>query len=82
VNPATGNVARRVGRYEIVRELGRGGMAVVYLARQLDLEREVALKELAVPDAPDLRTNERFLQESRMAASLAHANTEFSATRR
>ena len=38
---------RTVGRYEIVREIGRGGMAIVYLARQRDLDRMVALKELS-----------------------------------
>ena len=36
----------QVGRYEIVRELGRGGMARVHLARQVDLDRLVALKAL------------------------------------
>jgi serine/threonine protein kinase len=34
---------RQVGRYRIVREIGRGGMAAVYLARQVDLDRDVAL---------------------------------------
>ena len=37
-----------VGRYEILHRLGRGGMAVVHLARQIDLDRTVALKELSV----------------------------------
>jgi serine/threonine protein kinase len=43
----TQDVKKRVGRYEIVRSIGRGGMATVYLARQTDLDREVALKELS-----------------------------------
>jgi len=61
------------GRYEIVREIGRGGMAVVYLARDLKHGREVAIKvlpsELATPGG-----SERFLREIRTAAQLAHPN--------
>ena len=38
---------RHVGRYQIMRQIGRGGMATVYLARQTQLERNVALKELS-----------------------------------
>ena len=65
---------RRVGRYEIVREVGRGGTAVVYLARQVDLDRDVALKELAGLHASDPAFIERFLRESRVAGSLNHPN--------
>ena len=62
--------ARTVGRYVIVREIGRGGMAIVYLARQPDLEREVALKELAAFHALDPATAERFSREARVVGSL------------
>ncbi|HEU5263686.1 MAG TPA: serine/threonine-protein kinase, partial [Gaiellaceae bacterium] len=67
-------VERRVGRYEIVREVGRGATAIVYLARQTDLDREVALKELASFHAADAAFVERFLRESRLAGSLNHPN--------
>src|SRR4051795_6403567 len=65
---------RTVGRYGIVRELGRGGMAVVYLARQHDLDRLVALKELAAFHASDPAFARRFVRESRLAGSLVHPN--------
>jgi predicted Ser/Thr protein kinase len=65
-------VVRTVGRYEITRRLGRGGMAVVHLARQTDLDRLVALKELHALDAETPSSARRFLQESRLAGSLAH----------
>ena len=67
-------VLKTVGRYEILREVGRGGMAVVYLARQTDLDRFVALKELAAFHAADHSTVQRFLRESRVAGSLSHPN--------
>lgn len=61
-------------RYRIERELGRGGMGVVYLARELRLDRDVALKVLPPELAalPELR--ERFVREARTAAQLAHPN--------
>src|SRR5881275_3342847 len=68
------DVMRNVGRYEILREIGRGGMAFVYLARQTDLDRHVALKELAAFHAADPAFAERFLRESRVAGSLSHPN--------
>jgi serine/threonine-protein kinase len=62
------------GRYGLERELGRGGMGAVYLGRDLKLDRLVAIKvlppELAV--RPELR--ERFLRETRTAASFSHPN--------
>jgi serine/threonine protein kinase len=68
------DVTRQVGRFEILREVGRGGMAVVYLARQNDLDRLVALKELPAFHAADSDFAERFLRESRIAGSLSHPN--------
>ena len=68
------DVLKTVGRYEILREVGRGGMAIVYLARQSDLDRFVALKELAAFHAADHSIAQRFLRESRVAGSLSHPN--------
>ena len=68
------DVTRTVGRFEILREIGRGGMAVVYLARQNDLDRLVALKELPAFHAADSDFAERFLREARLAGSLSHPN--------
>ena len=67
-------ILKRVGRYELLKEIGRGGMATVYLARQTDLDRFVALKELASLHSADEAFAERFLRESRMAGSLSHPN--------
>ncbi len=61
-------------QYDVIRELGRGGMAVVHLARQRDLQRLVALKELGGFNARDPAFAERFLRESRLAGSLNHPN--------
>ena len=62
------------GRYSIEHELGRGGMGIVYLAREVALDRLVALKLLPpdMAERPDVRA--RFLQEARTAARLSHPN--------
>jgi hypothetical protein len=65
---------RRVGRYVIDRQIGRGGMAIVYLARQETLDRDVALKELSSFHAGEPDMAQRFLRESRLAGSLNHPN--------
>jgi len=65
---------RTVGRYEVVGELGHGGTATVYLARQTDLGRLVALKELSAVQVADPSAARRFVRESRLAGSLNHPN--------
>jgi serine/threonine-protein kinase len=62
------------GRYSIERELGRGGMGVVYLAREVRLDRPVALKLLPPRLAAEPAPRERFLREARLAAKLSHPN--------
>src|SRR5438477_2933567 len=62
------------GRYSIDRELGRGGMGVVYLAREVHLDRSVAIKLLPPDRAAELGLRERFLREARLAAKLSHPN--------
>jgi len=62
------------GQYDIQRELGRGGMGIVLLARDERLERQVALKVLPPSLAEQTDTRERFLREARMAAQLSHPN--------
>ncbi|MEO7368008.1 MAG: serine/threonine-protein kinase [Gemmatimonadaceae bacterium] len=61
-------------RYTIERELGRGGMGIVYLARDITLDRQVALKVLPTDLAENPDTKERFLREARTAAHLSHPN--------
>jgi len=60
------------GGYRIDRVLGRGGMGVVYLANELALDRPVALKLIAPELADDVSFRERFLRETRLAASIDH----------
>jgi len=62
------------GRYSLERELGRGGMGVVYLAREVRLDRPVAIKLLPPSKAIDPKLRERFLREARTAAKLSHPN--------
>ena len=60
--------------YEIIEELGRGGMALVYRAKDRHLEREVAIKVLPFSLAFDAECVERFQREARTAAQLEHPN--------
>ncbi len=66
--------AQTLGDFHILREVGRGGMGVVYEAVQLSLGRRVALKVLPFAATLDARQRQRFLMEARAAAGLHHSN--------
>ena len=63
-----------IGDFEIIREAGRGGMSLVYLARDTVLDREVALKVLGADRSLSETSKQRFLHEARAAAGLNHPN--------
>jgi tRNA A-37 threonylcarbamoyl transferase component Bud32 len=65
---------RRRGGYELIEEIGRGGMGVVYRARQIGLDREVAVKTLRQGPFADASEVTRFRREAAAAASLRHPN--------
>ena len=62
-------IPKSIGRYEVVRRLGHGGMGIVYLGRDPRIGRQVAIKLLHMDDV-----RERFLQEAQSAGRLAHRN--------
>ena len=70
--PLSLSAGSRFGGYLIERTLGRGGMGIVYLARQLELDRPVALKVIRPELAHDEHFRARFRAESRTAASIDH----------
>ena len=74
MNPPRALEGTVLGAYEVGERIGRGGMGEVYLARDVRLERPVALKVLPERFAENERFRERLLRESRLAASLDHPN--------
>ena len=67
-------IGRTLSHYEILEELGRGGMGVVYRARDVKLSRDVALKVLPEALVANDSRKRRFVQEARAAAALKHPN--------
>ncbi|HPU79922.1 HDOD domain-containing protein [Accumulibacter sp.] len=66
-------MSKTIGRFEIVRELGRGAQSIVYLARDPHLQRQVAIKTLHFAHA-DPQQNRQLLDEARMVSQLRHPN--------
>ena len=64
-------MSNKIGRFEIIRELGRGAQSVVYLARDPHLQREVAIKTLHFSH-PDPQKNQQLLAEARLVSQLRH----------
>ncbi|MFB0554091.1 MAG: protein kinase, partial [Phycisphaerae bacterium] len=67
-------IGRKVGSFEIVEMIGRGGMGVVYLARDTKLDRSVAVKSIPAKLADDSTARMRFHREAKLLASLNHPN--------
>ena len=67
-------VGQRIGAYEILEQVGKGGMGVVYRAKDRSLDRDVALKVLLPSLATDPEFEKRFVREARAAAKLDHVN--------
>ena len=67
-------VGQKIGNFEIVEMIGRGGMGVVYLARDTKLKRSVAIKSIPAALAADSTARTRFRREAELLASLNHPN--------
>lgn len=73
-NTLGGVPLKRLGDFRILREIGRGGMGIVYEAIQESLQRVVAIKVLAPAGHPSDRMAQRFIREAQLAANLHHSN--------
>lgn len=73
-NLPPGPTPRQLGRFQVIRELGRGGFGVVFLAHDPRLQRDVALKVPHISGLFDDSLRDRFRREATTAASLKHAN--------
>jgi eukaryotic-like serine/threonine-protein kinase len=67
-------VGQKLGDYEILKMVGQGGMGAVFLARQVSLDREVALKVISSVGGPQAKNLDRFKRESKVLAQISHPN--------
>lgn len=67
-------IGKQLGQYEIIAQIGQGGMAAVYRARQLNIRREVAIKVIAPEVAREPEFAQRFVREAETIADLRHAH--------
>jgi len=72
--PILKELSGRIGKYDIVRLLGKGAMGQVYVAHDVKLDRDVALKVMAAQIADDPELKERFAREARAVARMQHPN--------
>ncbi|MCA9149905.1 MAG: protein kinase [Planctomycetales bacterium] len=74
IDPMFDKIPSRLGDYQLLRELGRGGMGIVFAAQQVSLNRPVAIKVLAGHLVENEKLRLRFLREAQSAAQLQHPN--------
>jgi len=67
-------IGQLISRYRVLEKLGEGGMGVVYLAHDTELDRKIALKFLPLHDTADAETKARFKREAKAVAALNHPN--------
>jgi serine/threonine protein kinase len=72
--PAAAGEIGTLGPYRVLKQLGKGGMGIVYLAHDTRLSRHVALKVMLPEFVSDAPSQERFLREARAAAQISHSN--------
>jgi serine/threonine-protein kinase len=73
-SPSIKQLSGRIGKYDIVKPLGKGAMGMVYLAHDTVLERDVALKVMVAQIADDPELNQRFIREAKAVAKMTHPN--------